>query len=133
MLVCALSEGGFPDISMAAKGEKSASAGGKSSDADLARRLDRLSRALDAEKREHAEAERPARSSGTDFAYAFRLASEFVAGILVGAALGWGLDRLAGTSPWGLIGFVLLGFAAGVLNVVRVSSRMTSGGGTKPG
>ena len=35
------------------------------------------------------------------------------------SALGWGLDRLAGTSPWGLIGFLLLGFCAGVLNVVR--------------
>jgi ATP synthase protein I len=115
---------------MAPQDEKPDRAGSKSSDADLARRLDRLSRDLEAEKREHAEAERPVRSSGTDFAYAFRLASEFVAGVIVGAALGWGLDRLAGTSPWGLIGFLLLGFAAGVLNVIRVSSRFTSG--TKP-
>jgi ATP synthase protein I len=57
----------------------------------------------------------------------FRLASEFVAGILVGAALGWGLDRLLGTSPWGLIVFLLLGFAASVLNVVR-SAGVVSGG-----
>lgn len=112
---------------MAADGKKSQGRDGDKSDADLARRLDRLSRALDAEKRERAEAERPVRTSGTDFAYAFRLASEFVAGILVGAALGWGLDRVAGTSPWGLIGLLLLGFVAGVMNVVRVSSRMTSG------
>jgi ATP synthase protein I len=100
-----------------------------STDSELARRLDRLSRAIDAEKREHAEAEEPKRTGSTDFAYAFRLASEFVAGILVGIGLGWGLDRLAGTSPWGLIGFLLLGFAAGVLNVVRTSSRMTGGNG----
>ena len=112
---------------MAAKGEKSGRTNGAESDAELARRLDRLSRALDAEKRDRAEAERPVRTSGTDFAYAFRLASEFVAGILVGIALGWGLDRVAGTSPWGLIGFLLLGFAAGVVNVVRASSRITSG------
>jgi ATP synthase protein I len=118
---------------MAAKDEHPGEAGGRSSDADLARRLDRLSHALEAEKRDHAEAERPARTSGTDMAYAFRLASEFVAGVIVGAALGWGLDRLAGTSPWGLIGFLLLGFAAGVLNVIRTSSRLTSSGGvTKP-
>jgi ATP synthase protein I len=116
---------------MAAESKRSGSAGGTGSDADLARRLDRLSRALEAEKREHAEAERPARASGTDFAYAFRLASEFVAGIIVGAALGWGLDRLAGTSPWGLIGFLLLGFAAGVLNVVRSSNRIAGGGESK--
>jgi ATP synthase protein I len=114
---------------MASRDGKSDRTDGAGSDAELARRLDRLSRALDAERQERAEAERPATgASGTDFAYAFRLASEFVAGILVGAALGWGLDRLAGTSPWGLIGFLMLGFAAGVVNVVRASSRMTGGG-----
>ena len=55
-----------------------------------------------------------------------KLASEFVAGVLVGAALGWGLDQVAGTSPWGLIGLLLLGFAAGVVNVVRAAGRTTS-------
>src|SRR5882724_12785623 len=49
----------------------------------------------------------------------FRLSSELVAGVLVGAAIGWGFDRLLSTSPWGLIVFFLLGFVAGVLNVMR--------------
>ena len=49
----------------------------------------------------------------------FRLSSELIAGVVVGAALGWGLDRLLSTSPWGMIVFVLLGFTAGVVNVVR--------------
>jgi ATP synthase protein I len=57
------------------------------------------------------------------------LASEFVAGVLVGAALGWGLDKVAGTSPWGLISLLLLGFCAGVLNVVRAAGRMSTPGG----
>jgi ATP synthase protein I len=35
--------------------------------------------------------------------------------------LGWLLDRWLGTSPGGLIVFVLLGFAAGVLNVMRAA------------
>jgi ATP synthase protein I len=113
---------------MAVRSRKAGGADGDGSDADLARRLDRLSRELDAGKREREEAERPSRTNSADLAYAFRLASEFVAGVLVGAALGWGLDRVAGTSPWGLIVLLLLGFAAGVLNVVRVSSRMTGGG-----
>ena len=52
-------------------------------------------------------------------ALGFRLSSELVAGVLVGALMGWGFDRLLSTSPFGLIVFVLLGFAAGVLNVVR--------------
>jgi ATP synthase protein I len=56
-----------------------------------------------------------------------RLSTELVAGVLVGAVLGWFLDRALGISPWGLIVFVLLGFAAGVLNVAR-----TAGVGTSP-
>jgi ATP synthase protein I len=98
------------------------------SDAELARRLERLSRDLESEKRERAVDERAPKSDSTSYALAFRLASEFVAGILVGAALGWGLDRVAGTSPWGLIGLLLLGFCAGVVNVVRASGGISSAG-----
>lgn len=53
------------------------------------------------------------------FGQALKLSSEFIAGIAVGVGLGWLIDRIAGTSPWGLIIFLLLGFAAGVLNVLR--------------
>ena len=49
----------------------------------------------------------------------FRLSSELIAGVVVGAAIGWGLDHMLSTSPWGMIVFVLLGFTAGVVNVVR--------------
>ena len=52
-------------------------------------------------------------------ALGFRLSSELVAGVVVGAAIGWGFDRLLSTSPFGLIVFFLLGFVAGVVNVVR--------------
>lgn len=50
---------------------------------------------------------------------AAKVSSEFVAGITVGAILGFGFDRYFETSPWGLIVLLLLGFAAGVLNVLR--------------
>ena len=52
-------------------------------------------------------------------ALGFRLSSELIAGVIVGALLGWGFDRFLSTSPFGLIVFVLLGFIAGVVNVVR--------------
>ena len=52
-------------------------------------------------------------------ALGFRLSSELVAGVLVGAAIGWGIDHLLSTSPFGLIVFLLLGFVSGVVNVVR--------------
>jgi ATP synthase protein I len=49
----------------------------------------------------------------------FRLSSELIAGVIVGAGIGWGFDRLLSTSPFGLIVFFLLGFVAGLVNVVR--------------
>jgi ATP synthase protein I len=126
---------------MAAQDGQSGKADGAPvSDAEFANRLNRLGRELDAERQERAEAERPSRSGSANYGQAFRLASEFVAGVLVGAALGWGLDQVAGTSPWGLIGLLLLGFCAGVLNVVRAAGRMSTppapengAGGGSPG
>ena len=49
----------------------------------------------------------------------FQLSSELIAGVVVGALLGWGFDRLLSTSPFGLIVFLLIGFTAGVVNVIR--------------
>ena len=49
----------------------------------------------------------------------FRLSSELIAGVVVGALIGWAFDRLLSTSPFGLIVFLLIGFAAGVLNLIR--------------
>ena len=57
----------------------------------------------------------------------FRLSTELVAAVLVGAALGWLVDRWLGISPWGMIVFLLLGFAAGVLNVMRAAGVAPSG------
>jgi len=57
-------------------------------------------------------------------AIGFRLSSELVAGVVVGALIGWGFDRLLSTSPFGLIVFLLLGFVAGVVNVVRSAGRV---------
>jgi ATP synthase protein I len=54
----------------------------------------------------------------------FRLSSELIAGVAVGAVIGWVFDRLLSTSPWGLIVFFLLGFAAGVINVMRTAGVM---------
>ena len=51
---------------------------------------------------------------------ALRVGVELVAALAVGLAIGWGLDRWLGTSPWLLVLFVLLGGAAGVMNVMRL-------------
>ena len=66
--------------------------------------------------------------SAAGYGQAMKLSSEFIAGIAVGAGLGWVIDRLAGTSPWGLIIFLLLGFGAGVLNVLRSAGMVAEAG-----
>jgi ATP synthase protein I len=65
-----------------------------------------------------------AQAKASAMAIGLRLSSELVAGVLVGAGLGWGFDRLLSTSPWGLIVFLLLGFTAGVINVMRAAGVM---------
>ncbi|MBO6638821.1 MAG: AtpZ/AtpI family protein [Roseitalea sp.] len=93
--------------------------------ADLEQRRQALEDALAqrAPKRDAAEEGRQ-EGAGSGFGAALKMSSEFVAGILVGAGLGYLLDLLAGTTPWGLIVFLFLGFAAGVLNVLRAAGRV---------
>ncbi|MBS1180346.1 MAG: atpI [Proteobacteria bacterium] len=63
----------------------------------------------------------PQSSGLSGFGQAMKVGSEFVAGVIVGFVIGYTIDRLFGTSPWGMIVFLLLGFAAGTLNVMRSS------------
>jgi ATP synthase protein I len=89
-------------------------------DDELERRRLRLEAALAARRTEGSEGEGKAGTGSlTGYGQAFKLSSEFIAGIAVGAGIGWAIDHYAGTSPWGLIVFLLLGFCAGVLNVLR--------------
>jgi ATP synthase protein I len=68
-----------------------------------------------------------ARSSA--MARGFQLSSELIAGVVVGALIGWAIDHWLPTSPWGLIVFVLAGFVAGVVNVVRSAGVAPDGTG----
>jgi ATP synthase protein I len=61
---------------------------------------------------------------GAAYGRAMKIAAELVVGILVGGFLGRVLDEYFGTAPWLLVLFLLLGFAAGLLNVVRSARRM---------
>lgn len=67
-----------------------------------------------------------AQASRKGYAQALKLSSEFVSAIIVGALIGYFLDRLAGTGPWGMIVFLLLGFCAGVLNVLRMAGKVST-------
>jgi len=49
-----------------------------------------------------------------------RVATELLAGLLIGAGIGWTIDHWLETKPWFLVIFFLLGGAAGILNLWRV-------------
>ncbi|WP_235974984.1 AtpZ/AtpI family protein [Stappia albiluteola] len=96
-------------------------------DAGLSKRMEQLSRSLDAKRQtdeRNASSGRRRESDARGFALAMRLSTEFVAGVLVGGGIGWLFDAGLGTSPWGLIVFLLLGFVAGVLNVLRSAGKL---------
>ncbi len=59
------------------------------------------------------------RSAGAAWSMATKLGSEFIGSILVGTAIGWGLDRLLHTKPAFIIIFFLIGVVAGVWGVIR--------------
>ena len=97
---------------------------GSAADGDLSGRLERLGTQLDAKRPSATPGKTPDEApSGQTSAIglAFRLSAEFVAGVLAGGLLGWLVDRLVGTAPWGLIVCLILGFAAGMLNLLRAS------------
>jgi ATP synthase protein I len=97
---------------------------------DLSERLKDLSGRIAAERNEYETSNRPSRGyeGVSNYSVAFRLAAEFVAGTLVGGAIGYGIDWLFGTSPFGLIFFLLLGFGAGILNMARAAKRIPPAG-----
>ena len=55
---------------------------------------------------------------------AFKLGTELVAAVAVGAIIGVILDNWFGTKPILIIIFFLLGSAAGILNVFKAAKRM---------
>ena len=91
---------------------------------DLEDRLSRLTR--------KPEANMP--MAGYDKAHvAWRMVTEIVAGIMLGAGIGYGLDYVFGTLPVMLILFILLGFVAGIKVMMRTAAELGSTSGKPPG
>ncbi len=100
-------------------------------EADRPPSLDQLEKRIEAareRKGAHGRAARdtdaeagPGRSQASGLALAWRIISELVAGVAVGAGIGWLLDRWLETRPWLMVTFLFLGMAAGCYNVFRVA------------
>lgn len=66
-------------------------------------------------------------SRGAAYAIGFRMVAELVAGVGVGAFIGWALDRQFATKPWLMVVFICFGFAAAMLNIVRAAQKAQRG------
>jgi ATP synthase protein I len=88
----------------------------------LDERRKRLSAALAERKAEDAAEDRKngqSEASRKGMALGLKISSEFISAIAVGGVIGYLIDWAIGSKPWGMILFVLLGFCAGVLSVLR--------------
>ena len=83
------------------------------------RRIDELDAQLKKARGTVEKPRPPAAVSHRQTAVAYRVLVDMIAGLLVGGFLGYWLDRWLGWTPFGLIGCLIVGFAAGVNNAWR--------------
>lgn len=54
----------------------------------------------------------------------YRIVADLLGGVIVGLALGFGVQLIGFPAPWGLIGGVLLGFAVSIWMAKRTADRL---------
>jgi ATP synthase protein I len=74
---------------------------------------------------ESAHARQASGESHRAMAQGYRFIGEVVGGVLMGAGLGWLVDRFAGTAPLGLVGGLLIGSGLSIFVAVRTVTRTT--------
>ncbi len=97
---------------------------GRETDQELGTRLRDLKGRLGKAEKARKKGATPDTQRANSIGLAFRLATELVAGLLVGGVIGWYLDKWLGTSPVMLLIFFALGAAAGIFNVIRTAREM---------
>ena len=95
----------------------------------FADRLKRLEDRIAAARAGRAEPPRGRHGEFTQGSLAWRMVIELVVGMLLGLAIGMGLDALFGTRPVFLVVFALLGFAAGIRTMLRTADEVRNRSG----
>jgi ATP synthase protein I len=93
--------------------------------------LKRLGERVEAARRKSAGPERQA-TPNSPYSIAFRLGTEMVSAVIVGAGIGWGIDWAfqhwahVMTRPVGMVVMFFLGALAGIRNVYRTSQQINA-------
>lgn len=88
--------------------------------------LESLDARLDAFEARKA-AEKPAKAA-TEKANqdGYRLLADLIGGVLVGLGFGWLLDHYVHTSPWGMVGGLLIGLGLAIFSIVRKAMKLSA-------
>jgi ATP synthase protein I len=65
-------------------------------------------------------------SVGNEAAGGYRLLGQMLGGVLGGLGLGWLLDQLAHTRPWGLLGGLIIGAGLSIYSTILTALRMSA-------
>ncbi len=86
-------------------------------------RIDALEERLKAAREREDERNRPS-VQGVDANYRSgnRVLADLLGGILGGSVIGWAVDALAGTTPWGLLVGLFLGIGIAFRNIIRAAN-----------
>jgi len=88
---------------------------------DLARLGERIDRLRGTQPDAEAEA---GAAAGRALGYGWRISIEMVVAVLFCGVIGWLVDLWLGSRPWGMIALIVLGFAVGIRNAIRLANEM---------
>jgi ATP synthase protein I len=96
------------------------------------RALERLDKRLEAF--ESGRAVKPGSSGvGESAADGYRMLGEMLGGVLGGVGLGWLVDHFAHTSPWGVVGGLVIGAGLSIFATVQTALRISAKAAAKLG
>jgi ATP synthase protein I len=87
-------------------------------------RIDALEARLAAAREREEQRNKPIAGAEADANYRMgnRVLAELIGGIGGGVFIGWVIDRVAGTSPWGLLVVMILGIVVSFRNIIKMST-----------
>lgn len=87
-------------------------------------RIDALEERLEAAREREEKRNRP-KVQGTDANYRSgnRVLADLLGGILGGCVIGWAVDALFDTTPWGLLVGLFLGIVVAFSNIIRAANK----------
>lgn len=81
-------------------------------------------RLRDLKKRYSDDDDIPIRPRNEGMGVGMRMATDMVAGVLVGLFIGYNLDVFFATKPLFLLIFMIIGMVSGIVNVIRTAKRL---------